>query len=84
MIVETGARRRTFNLLGFAKNIMSYEAYGSPAAPVNFQRAMESNSTHNQTSPPPSQLPNFGRSFISALRRLLAPDPANLNVPTGR
>jgi len=40
--------------------------------------------THNQTSPPPSQLPDFGRSFISALRPLLGPDPANSNVPTER
>jgi len=44
----------------------------------------EASKTHNQTSPPPSQLPNFGHSFISALRPLLVPDPANSNVPTGR
>lgn len=64
MIVETGARRRTFNLLGFAKNIMSYEAYGSPAAPVNFQRAMESNSTQMQTLAGASGPPGSCRSFI--------------------
>lgn len=69
MIVETGARRRTFNLLGFAKNIMSYEAYGSPAAPVNFQRVMESNSTHFQTLAAASALPTFGRSFSLSTER---------------
>ena len=40
--------------------------------------------TQKQTSPPPFQLPNFGRSFISALRPPLAPDPANSNIAVGR
>jgi hypothetical protein len=40
--------------------------------------------THNQTSPPHLKLPNFGRSFISALRPLLAAEPAISNVATGR
>jgi len=51
MIVETGARRRTFNLLGFAKNIMSYEAYGSPAALVDFSarwKAIRPKPRHSQ------------------------------------
>ncbi len=41
-------------------------------------------STHKQTSPPPFQLPSFGRSFISGLRPLWEPDPANSNVVTGQ
>lgn len=40
--------------------------------------------THKQTSPPPSQLPSFGRLFISGLRPLWEPDPANSNVATGQ
>lgn len=36
--------------------------------------------THKQTFARHSSLPNFGRSFISALWPLLAPDPAVSNV----